>query len=159
MAAPTASTAEPATSDVSPASGAAARSAGTTSPSAPDSSAGQTRCTERPEQEQPVHDGTMGQGDRLIRVLNRTGVPVRLRLLSQGGEPALAGTLHIPKTGQGELRVAPGSYRVRYRLESSCEVLLGSPIALTGNRAGVEIQLRAGSNAGSGSVQHVGGVL
>jgi hypothetical protein len=60
-------------------------------------------------------------------------VPVRLRLLGQGGEPALEGTLHIPKTGQGELRVAPGSYRVRYRLESSCEVLLGSPIALTGN--------------------------
>jgi hypothetical protein len=102
----------------------------------------------------------MGQGDRLIRVLNRTGGPVRLRLLDDGDKPALDGTLHIPKAGAGELHVEAGSYRVRYRLETSCEVLRGSPIVLTGNRAGVEIQLRSGgAGPGSGSVQHVGGAL
>jgi hypothetical protein len=78
-----------------------------------------------------------------VRIINTSAVEIRARLIDAERRPAVDGTLRIAPGQTGTFKVGPGSYAVRYRLESSCEVFEGSPVQLVGPRAGVEIALNA----------------
>jgi hypothetical protein len=90
-----------------------------------------------------VADEELGEGPRVVRVINNGEVELRARLVDGQGEPALPGTLRVPAGQKATFKVAPGRYRVRYRVESNCKVFEGSLVHLTGPRAGVEIGLKA----------------
>jgi hypothetical protein len=51
--------------------------------------------------------------------------------------------------------VPEGRYQLRYRVETTCAVLEGNPIVLTGRRSGVEISLKTGGGAGRPGVKRV----
>ena len=128
-------------------------------PSAGDSDtqrAERTTCSETPEKEQPVRTDRLGDGPRMVRVSNQTGSEIQARLLDAKDQPVLPGTLRLAPGASGELRVPPGTYRLRYRLHPSCEVLRGSTIQLTGNRSEAMITLKARAKSASpDSVQRV----
>lgn len=111
-------------------------------PAEPAPAPDQSTCTADPSGEEPVETGELGQGDRIVRVLNNGGVELRARLVDRNHAPAIVGTLRIAAGETGTFRVPAGSYHVRYRIESNCQVWEGSAVHLTGPRSGVEIGLK-----------------
>lgn len=109
----------------------------------------QSRCAQDLERELPVAEGEIGSGPRVVRVINNGTVELRARLVGSDGQAVLDGTLRVPAGAAGTFKVGPGSYRVRYRVESNCHVFEGSPVHLTGPRSGVEIGLKALFEEGS----------
>lgn len=102
-------------------------------------------CARDPAAEAPVRSDELGAGDRLVRILNASRDELQVRLLGADERPFVAGTLRILPGSQASFHVPAGTYRLRYRVQSTCEVLRGSKIVLTGHRAGVEISLRPGA--------------
>lgn len=102
------------------------------------------RCGADPQKEQPIRTDELGSGDRMVRVLNRAHGELQVRLVGEDDQPALAGTLLIAPGAAAVFRVPAGHYRLRYRVQTTCEVLRGSAIRLTGRRTGVEIALKPG---------------
>jgi hypothetical protein len=96
-----------------------------------------------------VRADRLGDGERVIHVVNQTGSELQARLLDAQDRPALDGTLRLAAGANGEFHVPPGTYRLRYRLQPSCEVLRGSEIRLTGNRSEAQIALKARSKSGA----------
>jgi len=96
-----------------------------------------------------VRTDRLGDGPRIVHVLNQTGTELQARLLAENDQPAVAGTLRLAPRTTGEFHVAPGTYRLRYRLHPTCEVLRGSTIQLTGNRAEAQIVLKAHAKSAS----------
>lgn len=80
--------------------------------------------------EAPLSTEGMGTGDRFVEVVNVSAEPIQLRLLDGSGQPALPGTLQIPPGQRGTFHVPLGSYRIRMRNNTSCQVQLGTPFAL-----------------------------
>lgn len=112
-------------------------------PDEPPPAVDESRCAQDLSKELPVSDGEIGDGRRLVRVINNGTVELRVRLVDTRGKPVLPGTLRVPAGETGTFKVAAGSYVVRYRVESTCHVFEGSPVHLTGPRSGVEIGLKA----------------
>ena len=112
-------------------------------------------CAKDPASETPVRRDRLGDGDRLIRVKNAAKEELQVRLLGGDDVPAMPGTLRIAPGATAEYRVPAGRYRLRYRVETTCAVLEGSPIVLTGRRSGVEISLKTGSGAGRAGIKRV----
>jgi hypothetical protein len=112
-------------------------------------------CAKDPTSETPVRTDSLGEGDRLIRVKNAAKEELQVRLLGGDDHPAMPGTLRIAPGATAEYRVPAGKYRLRYRVETTCAVLEGSPIVLTGRRSGVEISLKTGAGAGRAGIKRV----
>lgn len=108
-------------------------------------------CGQNLDAELPIVTGQLGEGERVVRLINNSGSEVQARLLDGKLGPAVAGTLRIPPQSTGEFKVPAGVYQVRYRDGRSCAVRRGAPLHLTGQRAGVEIAIKAKFSAGSKS--------
>lgn len=98
-------------------------------------------CGQDPVAETPIASGTLGEGDRVVRLINNAAGTIQARILHENLEAALPGTLVVEAGGRGEFHVPEGVYRVRYRYGTSCEVRRGRKLILTGPRAGVEIAI------------------
>jgi hypothetical protein len=108
-------------------------------------------CGQDPAHESPIVKGKLGDGERVVRVINRSGAEVQARLLDESLNAAVAGTLHIPGGETGEFYVGEGVYVLRYRFGGTCEVRRGAKLVLRGNRAGVEIGINSSFDAGTQS--------
>ena len=108
-------------------------------------------CGQDPALESPIVRHRLGDGERMVRMINNSGAEVQARLLHEDMTPALPGTLHIPSGETGEFYVGAGKYMVRYRRGGTCEVRRGALLVLTGPRAGVEIALKPKFDQGSRS--------
>lgn len=108
-------------------------------------------CGQDPAKESPIVEGQLGEGARVVRLINNSGSTIQARILDATLEPAVAGTLHVPSGTIGEFHVPEGQYVVRYRHGSSCEVRRGAKLELTGPRAGVEIAIKAHFSKGTDS--------
>ena len=108
-------------------------------------------CGQDPAAETPIVETTLGEGDRLVRLINNSDGTIQARILHEDLEPAVAGTLHVPGWKQGEFRVPEGVYVVRYRYGTSCEVRRGKKLILTGRRTGVEIAIKPHFERGQSS--------
>jgi hypothetical protein len=118
-------------------------------------SAAPAACGQDASAELPVATGALGEGGRVVRLINNSGGDVQARLLDAKLRPVLDGTLLIPEGAHGEFRVTAGSYYVRYRHQKSCQVRRGAPLELTGPRAGVEIAIHLHFSKGSSSKMRV----
>ena len=98
-------------------------------------------CGQDPAQESPIVRRRLGDGERVVRIINNSGTEVQARLVREDLSAAAPGTLHIPGGETGEFYVSAGTYMVRYRHGGTCEVRRGALLVLTGPRAGVEIAL------------------
>lgn len=99
-------------------------------------------CGQDPAQESPIVRGRLGDGERVVRLINNGLTEVQARLLREDRSAALPGTLHIPAGATGEFYVDEGKYMVRYRHGGTCDVRRGALLVLTGPRAGVEIAIK-----------------
>ncbi|MEM1032955.1 MAG: hypothetical protein AAF928_19620 [Myxococcota bacterium] len=108
-------------------------------------------CGQDPASEAPIAEGELGTGDRVVRLINNSGVEIQARLLDAAKRPALPGTLRIPSGASGQFRVSAGVYMIRYRDRDRCEVRRGGRLFLSGARAGVEISVRPRFESGEKS--------
>jgi hypothetical protein len=99
-------------------------------------------CGQDTDQEEPIASGSLGEGPRVVRLINNSGAEIQARLLDTKLSPVIDGTLRVPEGTVGEFHVRAGVYFVRYRHRKTCEVRRGQPLQLTGPRAGVEISIR-----------------
>ncbi len=99
-------------------------------------------CGQDPAAESPIVVGKLGEGERIVRLINNSPGEIQARLLDETLEPAVAGTLHLRAGETAEFHVPEGIYMVRYRHGGTCEVRRGAKLVLTGPRAGVEISIR-----------------
>lgn len=99
-------------------------------------------CGQDPAKESPIVEGSLGEGDRVVRLFNNSATEIQARLLDASKTPAVPGTLHVPPNGRGEFHVPEGIYMVRYRYGKNCQVRRGGQLILQGRRAGVEISIR-----------------
>src|SRR5262245_6609184 len=99
-------------------------------------------CGQDTDQEEPIASGSLGEGPRVVRLINNSGAEIQARLLDSKLSPVIDGTLRVPEGTVGEFHVREGVYFVRYRHRKTCEVRRGQPLQLTGPRAGVEISIR-----------------
>ena len=108
-------------------------------------------CGQDPAGETPIVTGSLGEGERVVRLINNSEGTLQARILHESLEPALAGTLHVEAWKQGEFRVPEGVYVVRYRYGVTCEVRRGDKLLLTGPRAAVEIAIKPHFERGQSS--------
>jgi hypothetical protein len=108
-------------------------------------------CGQDPAGETPIVVGRLGDGERVVRLINNSPGTIQARILHESLEPALAGTLHVEAFKQGEFHVPEGVYVVRYRYGTTCEVRRGKKLMLTGPRAGVEIAIKPHFEEGQSS--------
>jgi hypothetical protein len=108
-------------------------------------------CGQDPAKESPIVEGKLGDGERMVRLINNSGVAIQARILGEDLEAAVAGTLHVRAGKRGEFHVPEGNYVVRYRHGTTCEVRRGAKLLLTGRRTGVEIGVKPGFDRGSDS--------
>ena len=92
--------------------------------------------------ESPIRSDELGEGERMVRVINNSQVAVQARLLDASLDAAVAGTLVVKPGTSAEFYVPEGDYMVRYRHGDTCEVRRGAKLELTGERAGVEISIK-----------------
>ncbi len=107
-------------------------------------------CNDDPSTEAPVVQGEIGEGKRLVRVLNEGEIELRVRLLDKQLKPVYPGTLRVLPGEKGEFMVGEGIYHLRYRLQSNCEVRRGSAIRLMGQNWGYEKVIKTHLKKGSG---------
>jgi hypothetical protein len=108
-------------------------------------------CGQDKAAEQPIVEGTMGEGERVVRVINNSVEYVQARLLDDDRKLVYPGTLLVSPGTKGEFRVPAGVYMLRYRRHTNCEVMRGAPLILKGRNRGVEISIKPRSEAGSQS--------
>ena len=108
-------------------------------------------CGQDVASELPIVDDRMGEGERVVRLINNTQEDVQARLLDDDRKPVYQGTLRIEAGKIGEFRVPAGVYMVRYRRQTTCDVMRGAPLVLKGNHAGVEISIKPKFESGSKS--------
>lgn len=108
-------------------------------------------CGQDPAEESPIVEGKLGDGERVVRLINNSSTTIQARILDAKLEPALAGTLHVPPGTVGEFYVPEGEYVVRYRHGKTCQVRRGAMLLLTGPRAGVEIGINPHTDKGTKS--------
>jgi len=99
-------------------------------------------CGQDPAEESPVVQGILGDGERIVRLLNNAQTAIQARLLREDKKPAVSGTLHVPAGEMGEFKVPEGVYMLRYRYGKTCEVRRGGKLLLQGSHAGVEIAIK-----------------
>lgn len=99
-------------------------------------------CGQDPAEESPIVQGVLGEGERIVRLLNNAQTEVQARLLREDKSPAVQGTLHVPAGERGEFHVPAGVYMLRYRYGKTCEVRRGGKLLLQGRNAGVEIAIK-----------------
>ncbi len=109
------------------------------------------QCGQTLESELPIFEDRMGEGERLVRLINNSQEAVQARLLDDDRKPVYQGTLRIAAGTMGEFRVPAGVYMVRYRRQKTCDVMRGAPLILKGKNAGVEISIKPKFDAGSRS--------
>ncbi len=98
-------------------------------------------CAEKPALEQPIGEGTIGDGDRFVQIENGGASEVRVRLLDGSGAPAIEGTLRIEPMSAGRFTVPVGTYQLRFRDEASCQVVRGDPFTLTEDFEGAFVSI------------------
>lgn len=108
-------------------------------------------CGQDPAEESPIVEGKLGDGERVVRLINNSSTTIQARILDTGLEPAMPGTLHVPPGTVGEFYVPEGEYVVRYRHGKTCQVRRGAKLLLTGPRAGVEIGINPHTDKGTQS--------
>lgn len=108
-------------------------------------------CGQDPAEESPIVEGKLGEGERVVRLINNSATTIQARILDPSLEPALPGTLHVPPGTVGEFYVPEGEYVVRYRQGKTCQVRRGAKLLLTGPRAGVEIGINPHTDKGTKS--------
>ncbi len=110
----------------------------------------QDPCVKDLSAESPIVQGEVGEGKRLVRVINKGKVELRVRLLDEQLKPIYPGTLRVLPGEKGEYKVGEGNYNLRFRLQSTCEVRRGSAIRLIGKNFGYEkiIKTRSQGRAG-----------
>lgn len=108
-------------------------------------------CGQDPAEESPIVEGKLGDGERVVRLINNSSTTIQARILDTALEPAIAGTLHVPPGTIGEFFVPEGEYVVRYRHGRTCQVRRGAKLLLTGPRAGVEIGINPHTDKGTKS--------
>ncbi len=118
-------------------------------PSAP--GAIEHRCGQDKAAEAPIVVGTMGEGERLVRLINNSTEHVQARLLDEQRKVVYQGTLQVAPGAIGEFHVPAGVYMLRYRRQKTCEVMRGAKLVLKGRNAGVEISIKPNFDAGSQS--------
>lgn len=106
-------------------------------------------CGQDPAKESPVTEGELGEGERLVRLINNSHGAIQARLLDADLEPAVEGTLHIQAGETGVFHVPEGVYVVRYRYGTNCSVRRGNALRLLGKNAGVEIAIHPVFDEGS----------
>lgn len=109
------------------------------------------RCGQNLQSELPIVEERMGEGERLVRLINNSREAVQARLLDEQRTPVYQGTLRIPSGTIGEFRVPAGVYMVRYRRQKTCDVMRGAPLILKGRNAGVEISIKPKFDGGARS--------
>lgn len=109
------------------------------------------KCGQDHRSELPIVEGKVGDGERIVRLINNSKGDVQARLLDAKLEPVFAGTLRVAAGTTGEFHVDEGVYLLRYRLADGCQVRRGAKLVLTGKRAGVEISIKPKFESGSKS--------
>ena len=100
-------------------------------------------CSKNPKKEAPVRAGYLGSGSRYVRLKNNGNVTLQARILDAKLEPVMKGTLRVLAGRDGEFRVPPGTYYLRYRVKENCQVIRSkNPVVIEKQHAGATIALK-----------------
>ncbi len=100
-------------------------------------------CSKDPKKEAPIRAGHLGSGSRYVRLKNNGNVTLQARILDAKLKPVMKGTLRIRSGSEGEFRVPPGTYYLRYRIKRNCQVIRSKkPVVIEEKHAGATIALK-----------------
>ncbi len=82
------------------------------------------------------------RGSRYVRIANTGGVNVAARLVDAETQRPLTPAVLVPRGSVREVRVEPGRFRLRYRVEATCAVYERGPISIEVDEPGTTLAVR-----------------